>query len=161
MAASGTRGMKVTFWAWAPQASLGAYAVKLLRSLGYRASLKVLSRTRYFAVADDPRTKAQIGFYFTTEIYHSVLDLHGLREVGAQCKAALKRFDFKAMAEAIPDALVDEIAIACTPDEARDRLAQWKDLTGDPLLYAPSVGVPPERIRANVEFMFEVFGSRK
>ena len=36
--------------------------MKLLRSLGYRASLKVLGRTAYFAVADDPRTKAQIGF---------------------------------------------------------------------------------------------------
>ncbi|HET8785748.1 MAG TPA: ABC transporter substrate-binding protein, partial [Candidatus Limnocylindrales bacterium] len=69
VAASGTRGMKVTFWAWAPQASLGAYAVKLLRSLGYRASLKVLSRTRYFAVADDPRTKAQIGFLAWTSDY--------------------------------------------------------------------------------------------
>ena len=37
-------------------------------------------------------------------------------------------FDIAAMAAAIPDALVDEIAIACTPDEARDRLAQWRDL---------------------------------
>src|SRR5262249_28322118 len=62
VAASGTKGMKITFWSWAPQASFGLYAVKLLKSLGYRASLKVLSRTRYFAVANDPRTKAQIGF---------------------------------------------------------------------------------------------------
>jgi len=69
VAASGTKGMKVTFWAWAPQASLGEYAVELLRSLGYRASLKVLSRTRYFSVADDPRTKAQIGFLAWTSDY--------------------------------------------------------------------------------------------
>ena len=75
-------------------------------------------------------------------------------------RAALRKFDVRAMSEAVPDALVDEIAIAGTPDEARDKLAQWKDLTEDPLLYAPSVGVPPERIRANVEAMFEVFGSR-
>ena len=73
--------------------------------------------------------KGQIGFYFTTALYHSILDLHGLREVGEACRAALRKFDVQAMAEAIPDALVDEIAIACTPDEARDRLAQWKDLT--------------------------------
>ena len=69
VAASGTRGMKVTFWSWAPQAGLGEYAVGLLRSLGYRASLKVLSRTRYFSVADDPRTKAQIGFLAWTSDY--------------------------------------------------------------------------------------------
>jgi alkanesulfonate monooxygenase SsuD/methylene tetrahydromethanopterin reductase-like flavin-dependent oxidoreductase (luciferase family) len=61
------------------------------------------------------------------------------------------------MADAIPDALVDEIAIACTPDEARDRLAEWKDLSDEPLLYAPTVGVPPERVRSNVDAMFEIF----
>ncbi len=104
-------------------------------------------------------TKGQIGFYFTTELYHSVLDLHDMREVGQQCRAALRRFDVRSMADAIPDELVDEIAIACTPDEARDRLEQWSDLTEFPLFYAPSVGVPPERLRANLDATFEVFGS--
>ncbi len=104
--------------------------------------------------------KAQIGFYFTTEIYHSVLDLHGLRHVGEACRAALRRWDVHAMAEAIPDALVDEIAIACPPDEARDRLAQWNGLTEEPLLYAPAVGIPPERVRANLDAILEIFGTR-
>lgn len=102
--------------------------------------------------------KGQIGFYFTTALYHSVLDLHDMRHVGEACRAALKEFDTKAMAEAVPDELVDEIAIACTPDEARDRLDQWKDLTEQPLLYAPSVGVPPERQRANHDAMLDLFG---
>ena len=69
VAASGTRGMKVTFWAWAPTASFGVYAVKLLRSLGYRATMRVLGRTEYFAIADNPRTKAQIGFLAWTSDY--------------------------------------------------------------------------------------------
>ena len=69
VAASGTRGMKVTFWSWAPAANFGRYAVDLLRSLGYHASLHVLSRTKYFPVADDPRTKAQIGFLPWTSDY--------------------------------------------------------------------------------------------
>jgi alkanesulfonate monooxygenase SsuD/methylene tetrahydromethanopterin reductase-like flavin-dependent oxidoreductase (luciferase family) len=103
--------------------------------------------------------KNQIGFYFTTELYHSVLEHHGLREVGTRCRAALRSFDVRAMSEAVPDSLVDEIAIACTPDEARERLAQWKDLTSEPLLYAPTVGVPPERVRANLDAMLAVFGS--
>jgi probable F420-dependent oxidoreductase len=101
----------------------------------------------------------QIGFYFTTGIYHSILDLHGLGHVGEACRAALRKFDVKAMSEAVPDDLVDEIAIACTPDEARDRLAQWKDLTDQPLLYAPSVGVAPERLRANLDAMLDLFGN--
>ena len=103
--------------------------------------------------------KCQIGFYFTTALYHSILDLHGLRAVGEACRAALRKFDIKAMAAAVPDALVDEIAIACTPDEARERLAQWRDLTDQPLLYAPTVGVPPERLRANLDAMLSVFGA--
>jgi probable F420-dependent oxidoreductase len=103
--------------------------------------------------------KSQIGFYLTTEIYHTILDLHGLRAVGDRCRAAFRKLDFKAMADAVPDALVDEIAIACPPDEARDRLAQWHDLTHDPLLYAPSVGVAAERVRDNMGAMLDVFGS--
>jgi YVTN family beta-propeller protein len=63
IARSGTRGMKVTVWSWSDLGGLGPYAVKLLRSLGYRASI----RTRgfgYFGVVGDSRTMAQIG---TTE----------------------------------------------------------------------------------------------
>jgi probable F420-dependent oxidoreductase len=116
-----------------------------------------IQRDREQAVRD---AKNQIGFYFTTALYHSVLELHGMVEVGEKCRAALRKMDVKAMSEAIPDSLVDEIAIACTPDEARDRLKQWEGLTDQPLLYAPSVGVPPERIRANVDAMFDVFGRR-
>jgi alkanesulfonate monooxygenase SsuD/methylene tetrahydromethanopterin reductase-like flavin-dependent oxidoreductase (luciferase family) len=103
--------------------------------------------------------KGQIGFYLTTELYHSVLDLHGMREVGQACRKALRSFDVAAMADAVPDQLVDEIAIACTPDEARDRLAQWKELTDEPLFYAPSVGVAPERVRANLDAILDLFGS--
>jgi probable F420-dependent oxidoreductase len=114
-----------------------------------------IQRNRDEAVRD---AKCQIGFYFTTELYHSVLDLHGLREVGQKCRAALRSFDVRAMADAVPDSLVDEIAIACTPDEARQRLAQWEPLTTRPLLYAPTVGVPPARQQANLEAMLDVFG---
>jgi probable F420-dependent oxidoreductase len=118
--------------------------------------LTSLQPTRELAMRD---AKSQIGFYYTTELYHPILEHHGLGEVGAKCRAALKRFDLKAMAEAIPDSLVDEIASACPPDEARDRLAQWKELSSEPLLYAPTVGVAPERVRSNLDSIFTVFGA--
>jgi probable F420-dependent oxidoreductase len=102
--------------------------------------------------------KGQIGFYYTVSVYHSILDLHGLRGVGETCRRALARFDVRAMAEAIPDSLVEEIAIACPPDEARERLAQWQDLTDEPLLYAPSIGLEPGRVQENVETILGVFG---
>ena len=104
--------------------------------------------------------KGQIGFYFTVSVYHTLLDFHGLPEVAAACRAALGRFDVRAMAEAIPDALVDEIALVATPDEAEERLAAWRDLTDEPLFYAPTVGVAPERVRANLDAILTAFGRR-
>jgi probable F420-dependent oxidoreductase len=115
-----------------------------------------LASTREEAVRD---AKGQIGFYYTTELYHSVLEHHGWKDVGDACRKALQRFDVGAMIEAVPDALVDEIAIACTPDEAHDRLAQWKGLTDYPLLYAPTVGIRPERVAENMDAILETFGS--
>lgn len=103
--------------------------------------------------------KQQIGFYYTTALYHSILRHHGMEEVGAACRTALRRFDLAAMADAVPDALVDEIAITGTPDEARQQLDLWKDLSDEPLLYAPTVGVPQERVRWNLDATLDVFGA--
>ena len=63
VANSGTRGMKITVWSWADLGGIGPYAVKLLRSLGYRASMKVRGGFGYFSVVGDSRTKAQIGTF--------------------------------------------------------------------------------------------------
>jgi probable F420-dependent oxidoreductase len=130
---------------------------------GRAAGACVLAPYVLCAIADSREqalreVKGQIGFYYTTELYHSILDLHGLRAVGQACRAAFRSFDLKALAEAVPDALVDEIAIACTPDEARDRLAQWEGLTEDPLFYPPSIGVRPERMLENADAILDVFG---
>jgi len=116
-----------------------------------------LNQDRAVALQD---AKQQIGFYYTVKVYHSILQLHGLPEVAAACRAALASFDIAAMAAAIPDALVDEIAIACPPDEARDRLKQWDGLCDEVLFYAPSVGVPPQRVAENNARILEVFGRR-
>jgi probable F420-dependent oxidoreductase len=103
--------------------------------------------------------RAQIAFYYSTKLYHTVLDVHGWRDVGETIADAFKRGDFAAMTAAVPDALVDEIAIACRPDEARDRLRQWDGLTEQVLLYPPSAGVAPARVRENLAAIAETFGT--
>jgi hypothetical protein len=120
--------------------------------------MTAINRDRAQAVQD---AKQQIGFYYTVKVYHTILRFHGLPEVAEACRKALATFDIPAMAAAIPDALVDEIAIACTPDEARDRLAQWDGLCDEVLLYAPTVGVPPERARATNDAILDVFQSSR
>ena len=102
--------------------------------------------------------KQQIGFYYTVKVYHTILRHHGLPEVAEACRKALASFDVAAMAAAIPDHFVDEIAIVGTPDEARDRLAQWNELCDEALFYAPSIGVPPERVRDNNQAILDLFG---
>jgi YVTN family beta-propeller protein len=60
VARSGTHGMKITVWSWDGLPHIGPYAVKLLRSLGYRVSMKTFG-DNYFEVAFDSRRKPQIG----------------------------------------------------------------------------------------------------
>jgi YVTN family beta-propeller protein len=71
VARSGTRGMKVTVWAWlqanggARPPRLGGFnqvAVKVLRSLGYRVAEKWVRGERFWGAVGDSRNRAQIGF---------------------------------------------------------------------------------------------------
>jgi peptide/nickel transport system substrate-binding protein len=73
VARSGTRGMKVTLWAWdqanggvpPDDGGLGGFnlvAAKALRSLGYRVAVKPVHGDPYWGVVGDSRNRAQIGF---------------------------------------------------------------------------------------------------
>ena len=101
--------------------------------------------------------RGQIAFYYTTAMYHSILDVHGWREAGETITAAFKQGDTEAMTAAVTDEMIDEIAITGTPDEVRQRLEQWRDLTVQPLLYSPSVSMGEERSRENHRLIAETF----
>jgi YVTN family beta-propeller protein len=63
IAASGTRGQKVTVWTWPLMGKEGRYVVSLLRRLGYRAQLQELKNWDvYSRTILDPKTRAQSGF---------------------------------------------------------------------------------------------------
>ncbi len=102
--------------------------------------------------------KRMIGFSFTTEHYHTILDFHGLSEVGRECRNALATFDTDAMAAAVPDELVAEIAIAGTPREARSQLSAWEEITDEVLFYPASIGISPARAEQQLERLFQTFG---
>lgn len=62
IAASGTRGMPVRVWTDTIKVRYGRYFADLLRSLGYRTSLRVLPvGPDYYQAVGDSRTQAQIG----------------------------------------------------------------------------------------------------
>ena len=103
--------------------------------------------------------RAQIAFYYTTRLYHTILDSHGWRPVGEEIAAAFKRMDLKAMTAAVSDEMLDAIAVAGTPDEVKDRIRQWEGLSDHLLLYSPSVGMTAERVQENLLSIAETFAS--
>jgi peptide/nickel transport system substrate-binding protein len=72
VARSGTRGMKVTLWAWSEAnggckvervCGFNRVATKVLKSLGYRVAVKPVGGfDKYWNAVGDPRNRAQIGF---------------------------------------------------------------------------------------------------
>ena len=62
VARSGTRGIKVTVWAWSEAKGFNKVAVKVLRSLGYRVAVKPVVGDRFWGAVGDSRNRAQIGF---------------------------------------------------------------------------------------------------
>jgi probable F420-dependent oxidoreductase len=103
--------------------------------------------------------RAQIAFYYTTRLYHTVLDVHGWRPIGETIADAFRKMDFKAMEAAVTDEMVDAIAVAGTADEVRDRISQWDGLSDHLLLYSPSIGMSAGRVQENLDAIAETFGS--
>ena len=102
----------------------------------------------------------QIAFYFTTRLYHSILAVHGWRDVGERIAQAFRRGDLDGMAAAVPDELIDAIAITGSADQARDQLGQWENLTGQVLLYPASGRSGSDRLRENITAIIDTFGPR-
>jgi probable F420-dependent oxidoreductase len=103
--------------------------------------------------------RGQIAFYYTTRLYHTILEPHGWREVGEAIAAAFRNGDFSGMVDAVTDEMVDAIAIAGTPDEVRDQLKQWDGLAEQVILYSPSIGLKGERVQENLDAIVDTFAA--
>jgi len=101
--------------------------------------------------------KGQIAFYATAKSYAGIFDLHGWTEAKEGIYSAFKTFDFARMASFITDEMVEEMAVTGTADECREKLERWRGVVDTPLLYAPSVGVSPDRVAENNRLIVETF----
>lgn len=80
IAASGTRGQKVTVWTWPLMGEEGRYVVSLLRRLGYRAQLQELKTWDvYSRTILDPKTRPQGGFIGWFGIQYASQQINTLR----------------------------------------------------------------------------------
>lgn len=119
------------------------------------------------SISDD-RAKArrdaayQIGFYLATRAYGHILDFNGWHpEREAIQKAFFEKKDMEAVADAVSDRMIDELALAGAPDECRAKYERYREAMDFPTLYPPGVGpariVPQERVRLNLETIIRTF----
>jgi probable F420-dependent oxidoreductase len=106
------------------------------------------------AVNDDPEVArreaaAQLAFYASAKTYAPVLERIGFADEAAAVREAFARGDEDAMVAAIPDRMVDALAVAGTPADVRSQLRRYEGLLDHAILYVPSYRISPERLREN------------
>ena len=111
------------------------------------------------AVARD-EARSQIAFYSVVRTYAPILELHGFQAHVADIRAAWARRDGAAMIAAVPDEMVDAMACAGTPDQARQQFAaRFAGVYDSTLLYSPSFGLTPERFQESLDAIIETFAA--
>jgi probable F420-dependent oxidoreductase len=106
------------------------------------------------SVDDDPEVArreaaAMLAFYASAKTYAPVLERIGFADEAAAVRDAFARGDEEAMVAAIPDRMVDALAVAGTPEDVRSQLRRYEGLLDHAILYVPSYRISPERLREN------------
>jgi probable F420-dependent oxidoreductase len=114
------------------------------------------------AIADDTATArreaaAQIAFYAAPKAYGPVLEASGFGAEAAAIRAAFRAGDYPGMTAAVSGAMLEQMAIAGTPNEVRDALPALEKRFDHAALYSPSFLLPPERVAENTQAILEVF----
>ena len=99
--------------------------------------------------ADQARREvaAQIAFYCSVKSYAPVLERIGFAAEGEAIRAAFARRDLDAMVAAVPDRMIDQLAVAGTPADVRAGLRRYEGLLDHAILYSPSFQLTPGRVR--------------
>jgi probable F420-dependent oxidoreductase len=113
-----------------------------------------VSQNREQALRD---AKNQIAFYASVKSYEEILNLHGWEKQKLTIWEHFKTFNLPKMAEAVTDDMVEQIAVAGTPDECREQLKKWDGLIDLPILYTPTAGVRADRVMENHRLIVETF----
>jgi probable F420-dependent oxidoreductase len=104
--------------------------------------------------------KAQIAFYGTTPNYLPVFAAHGderlMEELRRVFVSSGRNVD--AMVAAISDEVLERYAVAGTPDEVRDRVAEFEPHVDHLILGGSWYQVPPQRMAENLWAILETFG---
>jgi alkanesulfonate monooxygenase SsuD/methylene tetrahydromethanopterin reductase-like flavin-dependent oxidoreductase (luciferase family) len=119
------------------------------------------------AINDDDPARAErdarlmIAFYVTVKTYDSLTSRHGWDAAVADIRNAFRATDIDGMAAAVPQDMLDSIAIYGTTADARDRLAARQRLPQLRFHSPPSFMVSHKRVDAYARATIQLLGSSK
>jgi probable F420-dependent oxidoreductase len=93
----------------------------------YAPVFTITGETEAETAAMEQSVRRQISFYGSTPSYGALLRHHGFDDLGKQLNGLMRESKFDEMAAAIPDALLEEVAIICPPAELGSRLRERYD----------------------------------
>jgi probable F420-dependent oxidoreductase len=116
------------------------------------------------APGDDPQAaredaKRQVAFHATVRTYDRILDLHGFTDEATRIRELWRSFDLPGMTALVTDEMLDAMAVAGTPEECRQRVAERAKSVDRLLLGAPVVATDPGRIREYHDAIVDTFGT--
>jgi alkanesulfonate monooxygenase SsuD/methylene tetrahydromethanopterin reductase-like flavin-dependent oxidoreductase (luciferase family) len=105
--------------------------------------------------SDDPEqaraeAAAMIAFYGSVRSYGPLFEICGFAAEAAAIQAAFRRGDAAAMVAAVTPAMVDELAVAGTPEDVRAGLRRFDGVADEVVLSPPSFRVSADRIAENL-----------
>ncbi len=117
-------------------------------------------------ISDDPEqarqeARLQVAFYSTVRTYDIILDLHGFQEEKERIRDAFRRNDPQAMAAAVSDRMLAEMAVCGTAGQVIEQMERYRGLVDIPILYTPTFGVPVARVRENHRLLIETFAPER
>jgi probable F420-dependent oxidoreductase len=102
------------------------------------------------AVADDEEqarreVAGQLAFYCAPKAYTPVLAAQGFDAAADRIRKAFAAGDHDAMVAAVPDEMIDALAVAGTPAQVAERLRRYDGVLDHVIVYPPSFRLSPER----------------
>jgi len=97
-----------------------------------------------------------VAFYATVRTYEPLFEFHGFLAEAQAVQAAFRRGDEQAMVDAVPDAMVDALTFAGTPDEVLERLRAYAGLADAIKLSPPTHFVPGDVTRLAQDRIIEL-----
>jgi probable F420-dependent oxidoreductase len=102
---------------------------------------------------------AQIAFYVVVRTYAPLVELEGFTGEVAAIRDAWKRRDHDGMIAAVTPEMLERMAVAGTPDEARAQIGGFHGLYDRLCCYVPSFGLTTGEITERLDAVLDTFGS--